>query len=135
MVWLIGASRTPTTGVRDERGSASVQLVVLLPILIGIVFLALQGGLSYYGRTAALAAAETGARAVAAENGTTSQCQAAAGRFLEQVGDALTSASVTCTRTGTTVTVEVRGQGLSVVTGWQQTITQSATLPVERITG
>ncbi len=135
MVWASRTKRAAGGCVRGERGSASVQLVVLLPVLIGIVFLALQAALYYYARTAALAAAETGARALAAEKGTTTACQTAATQLLGQVGDALTHTSVSCTRAGTTVTVEVHGQALSVVAGWQQTITQSATLPVERITG
>lgn len=124
----------PPRRIRDERGSASLQYVILLPVLFGIVFLALQAGLSYFGRTTALAAAETGARALAAEHGTTADCRAAAERFLAQVGDAVVGASVVCTRTSDTVTVEVRGEALSVIAGWRQTIVQSATLPVERIT-
>lgn len=118
----------------DERGSASVELVVLLPVLFSIVFLALQASLYYYGRTTALAAAETGARTLAAENGTTSACRSAAHQLLDSAGDALTNTAVQCSRTTTTVTVHVSGDALSVVVGWQQPISQSATLPTERVT-
>ena len=39
------------------------------------------------------------------------------------------------TRTATTASVTVRGVALSVIPGWRPTITQSASVPVERITG
>ena len=48
---------------RDERGSVSIQMVVLMPVLFAIAFTGLQAGLYFYGRSAALAAATTGARA------------------------------------------------------------------------
>ena len=70
------------------------------------------------------------------ENGTATAGVAAATSYLTDTGgDALTTTTVTGTRTATTASVTVRGVALSVIPGWRPTITQSATVPVERITG
>ena len=54
-----------------ERGSASIQLVVLMPALFAVMFLGMQAALIYHARTLAIASAQEGARAAGAENGTT----------------------------------------------------------------
>ena len=46
----------------SERGAVTIQLVMLLPVLFGIVFLGLQAALYYYAATVAGAAAQDGAR-------------------------------------------------------------------------
>ena len=118
-----------------ERGSASVEMVVLLPLLFGILFAGVQGALLYHARTLAIAAAQEGARAAAAQGGTLSAGTAAATGFLHNAaGDALTGVSVTGTRTASVATITVQGTSLTVVPGWTLTVKQSATLPVERIT-
>ena len=120
--------------VRDERGSASIQVVVLLPVLFGLLFTALQIGLYFYGRTAASSIATLGARAAAAENGNRHACQQAAGAFAASLGDALTNPQISCTVTATTVTVRVTGTTLSVIPGWTMRADQTSTLPKERLT-
>ena len=120
--------------VRDERGSASIQVVVLLPVLFGLLFTALQIGLYFYGRTAASSIATVGARAAAAENGTRQACQQAAGAFAASLGDALNHTQISCTVTATTVTVRVTGTTLSVIPGWTMYADQTSTLPKERLT-
>lgn len=119
-----------------ERGSASVELVILLPTLFAILFLGLQGALYYHARAVAIAAAQAGARAAAAENGHDTDGTHAAGDFITQAGgnNVLPSASETSTRTVTVATVKVTGTSLSVIPGWTPRITQTATVPVERTT-
>ena len=119
-----------------ERGSASIQMMLLMPALFSVMFLGLQGALIYHARTVAIAGAQEGARAAGAENGTSSAGAAAARSFVAAVGgDALTGASVRATRTAADATVTVTGRALSVIPLWSPTITQSASVPVERITG
>jgi len=131
-------SRTPSNlRIRlphGERGSISVQMVVLMPLMFLIAFAGLQAGLYFYGRSAALAAATTGARAAAGENGTTSDCQQAAAAFIAGLGDVLTNPRVDCTRTAATVTVRVTGDTLSVLPGWTPVATQESVQQVERLT-
>ena len=54
---------------RDERGSATIELVILLPALFAVMFLGMQAALFYHARTVAIAAAQEGARAAGGENG------------------------------------------------------------------
>lgn len=118
---------------RGERGSASIEMVVWLPLLFGLMFLAMQGALYFYGRSAALSAATAGARAGAVEHGTSSDCQSAAREVLATTDDALTNPQVACSRTATTMTVTVTGTTLSVVPFVLPTTSQSASLPVESL--
>lgn len=127
-------SRDNHRAVQDEHGSVSIQLAVLMPVLFGVAFTGLQAGLYFYGRSAALSAAITGARAAAAEHGTIAQCQHDAEAFLAGLGDVLSRSRVQCSRTATTVTVGVTGTALSVIPGWQPQVDQVAVEPVERIT-
>jgi len=119
----------------DERGSASVELVVLMPLLLLILFSGVQGAVYYNARTLAMAAAQEGARAAARENATLAAGASAAAAFVTEVaGDSLTAVTVTGSRTPVTATITVRGSSLSLVPGWTPTVEQSASLPVERIT-
>lgn len=120
---------------RDERGSVSIELVILLPALFALMFLGMQAALAYHARTVAIAAAQEGARAAAAQHGREQDGTAAANAFLHEVGDdVLTDAATTADRTGTAATVTVTGLSLSVIPGWHVRIAQTATVPVERLT-
>jgi Flp pilus assembly protein TadG len=120
---------------RAERGSTSIQMVLLLPALFAVMFLGMQAALYYHARSIALASAQEGARAAGAENGTTSGGVSTARDYLtDTAGDALSGARVTGSRSATTATITVRGTPLSVVPGWAPPVTQSATVTVERIT-
>ena len=119
-----------------ERGSASIQMVLLMPALFSVMFLGMQAALHYHARTIAIAAAQEGARAAGAQDGTASAGITAATSYLADTGgDALTTPTVTAARSATTATVSVRGVSLSVIPGWRPAITQSASVAVERITG
>src|SRR5262245_52999019 len=89
---------------RDEKGSASVELVILLPALFAVLFLGMQAALCYHARTVAIAAAQEGARAAGAEQGRESDGAVAANDFLAEAGgdDVLRGASVTASRSATT---------------------------------
>lgn len=119
----------------DERGSATVQMLMLMPAILMLMFATLQGGLYYYGRSAALAIANTAARAAAVEDGTEAACRAAATTMSSKVGDALTGITIDCHRSTTDASVTVQGTTLSVIPILLPTTTQTVNLPVERITG
>jgi Flp pilus assembly protein TadG len=110
--------------------------VILLPALFALMFLGMQAALFYHARTTAIAAAQEGARAAGAEHGRTSDGTAAATAFINQAGGdgVLQNTSTTVSRTTTTATVTVTGFSLSVIPGWHVRITQTATVPVERLT-
>ena len=121
---------------RDEHGSVTIQMVFLMPALYAVMFLGLQGALYYHARTVALAAAQEGAREAGSETGTRDTGVATANTFLHDAGgtDVMTSTSVSASRTATTATVTVTGTSLSVIPGWHVTLTQRASVPVERLT-
>ena len=122
--------------VDGERGSASIQMVVLLPVLFSVMFLGMQAALFYHARTVAIAAAQEGARAAGAETGSTADGIAAAHTFVTAAGgdDVLETVPVSGSRAAQTATVTVRGTALSVIPGWRPAVAQSATVPVERMT-
>lgn len=121
---------------RDERGSVSLELVILLPALFAVMFLGMQAALFYHARTVAIAAAQEGAKTAGGENGKEADGASAASSFVVEAGgdDVLKGATATANRTATTVTVTVRGHSLSVIPGWNPLIVQSASVPVERLT-
>ena len=121
---------------RDERGSVTIQMVFLMPALFSLMFLGLQGALYYHAKQVALAAAQEGAREAGSETGTRESGLATANTFLNHAGgsDVMRSPSVSGSRTVTTATITVTGKPLSVIPGWHTTVTQSASVPVERLT-
>lgn len=119
----------------DDRGSASMQLVVLMPVMFAAMFIGVQGAVWYHARTIAYAAAQQGAAAAAAENATTGAATSAASSFVHHKGgDVLTAASVHSHRSAATATVTVSGTVLSVLPGLHFTVHQTAAAPVERLT-
>jgi hypothetical protein len=105
-----------------------------MPLLMGLFLAAMQAAMYYYGRSAAISIAQTGAAAAAAEHGTPADCRAAAATLQEAVGDAITEVQITCTRTATRASATVSGQALSVFPGWRSPVVQQAEAPVERPT-
>jgi len=117
----------------SERGSTSIEMVILLPALFALMFLGMQAALLYQGRAVALAAAQEGARE-AAETGTAVSGIRMAEVFVATSTSGLPNATVVGQRTATVATITVSATSLSVIPGWNPTITQSASLPVERVT-
>ena len=116
-----------------ERGSVSVQMVLLMPTLLLVVWLALGAAMYFYGRATALAAAQAGAAAGAAQHGTTADCVRTATDQAVRAGDALVGLHVTCQVRAQTVTATVSGSTLSLVPGWEPVTSQSASVPVEAV--
>lgn len=110
-------------------------MVFLLPALFTLMFAGVQAGLWYQARAVAYAAAQEGVRAAAAENGTAYAGSAAASDYLADVGAELSVRNVVPQRTLTEARVTVTVQAQSIVPLWNPEISQSASLPVERLTG
>lgn len=123
-------------GTRRERGSTSIQMVMLMPALFAIMFLGMQAALWYHARSVAIAAAQEGARQAGAQNGSAGTGISDAASFVSDAGgnDVLAGASVTGSRSATAATITVTGTSMSVIPGWTITVRQSATVPVERLT-
>ncbi len=122
---------------RDDRGSSTVEAVILFPVFLLLIFAAVQAGVFFYGRSAALAAAQQGLQAARVENGTTDAATGAAQRFLRSGGSGgalLDNVTISPNRSADTATVTVSGSVPSLIPGATFTVTQSASGTVERLT-
>lgn len=117
-----------------ERGSASLQMIMVLPVVLTIFTLGLQAALLYQGRALSIAAAQEGARAAAAEHGTASIGISTAETYLATSTAGLSGTSVTGTRGATSATITVSTTTTSVIPFVNPRIVQSASMPIERLT-
>ncbi len=121
--------------MRGERGSSSVEMVIALPIVLTVLFLAVQAGTWFHARSIALASAQSGARTSAMLNSSLEAGLSSARSFAADVGGTtLTGVTVTGDRSATSTTVTVTGHSVRLVPFMDVTVSQSATLPVERYT-
>ena len=120
--------------LRSERGSASIELVILMPVLFGILFLGIQAAMYYYAGAIALAAAQDGARAQAGTDADPDTGTRTATAILAASDGSLENWAATTTISADTATVTVTGTSLSVIPGWHPAVTKVATAPVERLT-
>ena len=128
-------SRASRWRMRGERGSSSVEMVIALPIVLTVLFLAVQAGTWFHARSIALASAQSGARTSAMLNSSLEAGLSSARSFAADVGGTtLTGVTVTGDRTATSTTVTVTGHSVRLVPFMDVTVSQSATLPVERYT-
>lgn len=128
-------SRTKQSATRGERGSSSIEMVIALPIVLTVLFLAVQAGTWFHARSIALASAQSGARTSAMLNSSLEAGLSSAMSFAADVGGTtLTGVTVTGDRTATSTTVTVTGHSVRLVPFMDVTVSQSATLPVERYT-
>lgn len=123
--------------LRDERGSLTIEAVLVLPLCLSLVFLGTQAAMWFHAREVAMGAAADGARAAAVEQAGAGDGRSAALAFVADAGgsDVLSGVGVASSRSATTATVTVSGASMSLVPGWDPKVTQSASVPVERITG
>ena len=122
---------------RGERGSASLEIVVLFPAVLALVFGLLQGALWLHARALAGAAAQEGVRAARAETGTVEAGRAQAADLIADAGgqDVLLGARVQVTADAARVQVVVTGTSVSLLPGIAgPQVKQSASGPVERFT-
>ena len=104
-----------------DRGAATLELVVLFPVLLLLIFGVIQGALFFHGRNVALAAAEQGVRAgrVDGQGDPAAVAAQQARQFLAETGelDNLTELVVTPTVTGEQVRVTVTARTVSLLPG------------------
>lgn len=121
---------------RGDRGSATLEVSVLAPVLLLVVFTVIQVGLWSYARSLALGAAQEGLAAGRAYGAPAEAGRERARSFLDATaGDSLMGSAVTATTTATTLSIEVTGRALSVLPGVPGLpVRQRAEGPIERFT-
>lgn len=118
---------------RSERGASSIELAMYMPILLLIIFIAVQYSLVYLGNQAASAVARETAR-VARTTGDATQARAAGAQYAANIGKGvLEGVQITITPVGSTrvrVTVTGKAQKISPV-GVPQ-VTETVEGPLEQ---
>jgi Flp pilus assembly protein TadG len=117
-----------------DRGSAAVELAIVMPAILIALFASVQVAALYLARSIALSAAEQGVTAERAYNAPPGIGEQRAIAFLDQTGDWLTNRTVTVERRGNEVYVHVHGEALSIVPGVTFTVDQYSHGPIERFT-
>ena len=121
---------------RGDRGSVTLEVSILAPVLLLVVFTIIQVGLWSYARSLALGAAQEGVAAGRAYGAPADAGRARAQSFLDTTaGDSLVGSAVTSTATAASLRVEVTGRALSVLPGVPGLpVRQHAEGPIERFT-
>lgn len=128
---------------RDERGASAIELAIVAPVLIFVIFATIQFALWFYGRNVALQAAREGvssARLVDVDDPAVDseaalrQIEHRVEHYARRVGqEALLDPTATAEYDGTQrVRVTVRGRAVQLVPGISLTITRTISGEIER---
>ena len=122
---------------RGDDGSSAVELVLLTPLLMFVVFLVVQAALYMHARHVVLAAAQQGARLARADAATDQSAVTSArdGTFayIHQLGsDVVSDPNVVVTRVGGQATVSVTAHAVSILPGLTLRVVETSSGPVEQ---
>jgi Flp pilus assembly protein TadG len=130
--------RTDRWAGRADRGSSAVELVILAPMLLALIWLIIQYALYYQGREVALAAAQLGARVARQDADTVPDWRGIAERSAQSyyagLGTRVLGGDVTAVAAPAGVSqvrVTVTGQVVSIMFGLTLTIHETAGGPIE----
>ncbi|WP_308014165.1 TadE/TadG family type IV pilus assembly protein [Streptantibioticus parmotrematis] len=116
-----------------DRGSYSVELAILAPAVLMLVFACIQTGLWWHAREVALTAAKRGVESGRTLDSSPAQGAAAARSFVARFGGSVRDPAVTdAGSSATTVRIDVSGTVITLVPGWDLHIDQHADGPRER---
>ncbi|MFG1867671.1 TadE/TadG family type IV pilus assembly protein [Micromonospora arborensis] len=131
------AARRRLVGGDRERGANPVELAVLMPLILVLLFASVQIAAVFLARSTALNAAQSGVNAQRSyQAGSGAGVDSATG-FLNDAGGWLVGwdkSAPTCVTTATDVTCTVSGRSVSVVPGVDFAVQQTAHGTVERVT-
>ena len=131
------AGAAPARG--SERGFVTLELVVLFPVVLLVIFGVIQGALFFHGRNVALAAAEQGVRAARTDgqSAPAPTATAQARQFLLDTDELanFTDLTITPAVTATEVRLTVTGRTVSLLPGLPgPQVSATASGPRERFT-
>jgi TadE-like protein len=128
--------RSGSAGTNSERGAATVEVVMVFPLVLLALLLIFQFGFWYHGRHVALAAAEEGARAARVDTGSAAAGAARAQRFVRELGPSvIVNVQVSASRDQSVARVQVSGWAPSIVPLLHLPIREVSQGPVERFRG
>lgn len=118
---------------RGERGETMTQTVIVAPVLFLLIMIVLQFALTAHAQNVAEAAAQEGVAAARRFDAGATDGRTKAADALANLGPKmLSNRSIHVSRSQTTATVTVTGKVLSVVPGFNKTIIETSSGPVER---
>ncbi|MFJ9174933.1 TadE family protein [Streptomyces sp. NPDC102360] len=121
--------------MREDRGAASMQLVLVTPALMLTALLIVQLALTWHARHIAEFAAQRGLAAARVEDGSAGDGDAQARHSLDALGSrVLNGPSVAVTRTSAHTVVRVNGTVMAVVPGLHLHASGTASGATEKIT-
>lgn len=131
---------TPNTQLRHlvpgdgaERGSVTLQAVILYPAFIMLIFGILQASFWMHAQNVAQGAATAGYSAAKAYQASSDAGQSGANTALSGTTDTLRNPDVQISRSATRITVTITGTGPSIVPGWGgPAVTAVVSGPMER---
>jgi Flp pilus assembly protein TadG len=116
----------------DEAGSSAVEMAIIFPVTVFIIFGIIQFGLWYHAAAIARSAAQEGARAASAYQANAAAGTAGAEHVLtDNAGGLISHVHVVPYRDTEVATVTVSGQALQVIPFIALAVHGSATAPVE----
>lgn len=134
--------REPRRRRRSEHGATSLELAILAPALLTLIFISIQTALWLYGRSVALNAAEEGVsrlrlvQPLVYNDGVRDQIRSDIEAYAQQLGggnslgDVVVPTPVYDTSTGM-VSFTVQGKTVSLVPGLELEVSRTATGPIE----
>lgn len=117
-----------------ERGSATVELAIVMPLLMLLLMVVVQAGIYFHTQAVATTAARKAVDAARVSGGSPAAGESTADAFLDQSGHALGHRHVVVTRSGTNLKATVSGQVASVLFGAPLRVTVDASAPIEQVT-
>jgi len=105
---------------------------MVVPLAFLLMFTLIQGGLWFHGRSVAHHAAQQAVDAQRAYDATPDAGQTTAAAFLARMGASLTGAAVRVSDDGERVSVQVEGNVINLVPGWNGHVSQRVQAPVEK---
>ncbi|MEU8166293.1 TadE family protein [Micromonospora sp. NPDC049004] len=134
----VHAARCRLVAGDREQGANPVELAVVMPLILVLLFASLQVSAVFLARSTALNAAQSGVNAQRLYNASDGAGTASANRFLSSTGGWLLgwnkAGGPSCVTTDVEVTCTVTGRSLSVVPGVDFEVEQTAHGTVERVT-
>jgi TadE-like protein len=118
----------------SQRGSVTLELVVIFPALMLLMWIGMQLVLVFFANRIALSAAQEGVRAARQREGSVAVAERRAQRYLDQLGSTLLlHPQVRASRTADVARVEVTGRAQQLVPFWSRVrVVQVAESPRER---
>jgi Flp pilus assembly protein TadG len=117
-----------------DRGALSLELAILAPAVMMLLFTIVQAGFYFYARDVAVTAAQQGVETARVHGAALGEGEAQTWDLLHRTGGSITGSAVTGSQTAATVTITVSGTVTTWIPGLTFHLSQTATAAKERLT-